>query len=124
MLVLTYTEAAACLPFAASKPDIGTVEAHGLSLRWLSRSGAIKQEPEWWSPVHVPHEQSQDLWQHDHIQFARLLSELDMVGAIGLDTPWWSEFQQSTDLEPHEVRELLERAHEAHQRHKNEILTA
>lgn len=58
-------------------------------------------------------------WESDHIQFARLLSE---INAVGLKSKMIAQLAQRMDLEPIHVHELFARADEAFERVKRRYL--
>lgn len=50
---------------------------------------------------------AKDLWQYNHIQFPRLLSEI--IG-VGLSEEQWDDILENMDLESDELSELFDRA--------------
>jgi hypothetical protein len=57
-----------------------------------------------------------ELWLHDHLQFARLLSELEVAGAF--DAPMLAKLREQMDLTNEELMELLDRAQRTFDRSK------
>jgi hypothetical protein len=60
---------------------------------------------------------SKDLWQYNHVQFPRLLSEIMASGCLTEEV--WDTLLESMDLESDELSELFERAQKEWETIKN-----
>ena len=60
---------------------------------------------------------AKDLWEYNHIQFPRLLSEI--MACVDISEKNWTELEESMDLSRDEILELFNRAQEDWESIKN-----